>query len=78
MPDSTRKKLLDAARKKLLDAALKALLATADTTAWVKVPATFVSELAARFNDLPDDQRAALTKATPEVRGEAQEPVNSE
>ncbi|MCH8181430.1 MAG: ATP-binding protein, partial [Proteobacteria bacterium] len=49
----------------------KALLATADSAWWIKGPATFISELSARFGDLPDDQRAALVEATPETIREA-------
>lgn len=45
--------------KGILNAALKALLAGADTTAWLKIPVTFISELAA----LPDDKQQQLADA---------------
>ncbi len=45
-------------RKGTLNAALKALLAGAETSALIKIPATFISELAA----LPDDEQKALAK----------------
>ena len=46
--------------KTILNAALKALLAGLETSAWVKIPATFISEIAS----LPKDKRDALD-ATP-------------
>ena len=45
-----------AKRKDILNAALKALLAGAEASAWVKIPATFISEIAS----LPKDKRDAL------------------
>jgi hypothetical protein len=48
--------------KDILNAALKALLAGAEASAWVKIPATFISEIAS----LPKDKRDALGKASPE------------
>ena len=46
-----------AKRKDILNAALKALLAGVETSAWLKIPATFISELAA----LPKDKQKELT-----------------
>ena len=43
-------------RKTILNAALKALLAGAETSAAIKIPATFISELAS----LPDDEQKRL------------------
>src|SRR3972149_4736716 len=51
-----------AKRKDYLNAALKALLAGAETSAAIKIPATFISELAA----LPDDKQKVLAELTPE------------
>ncbi len=45
-------------RKQILNAALKALLAGAETSAAIKIPATFISELAA----LPDDKQKVLAE----------------
>ncbi len=45
-------------RKGTLNAALKALLAGAETSALIKIPATFISELAA----LPDEEQKALAE----------------
>lgn len=45
-------------RKHVLNAALKALLAGAETSAAIKIPATFISEFAA----LPDDEQKALAE----------------
>ena len=63
MPESTR--------KRILDAALKALLAASDTAWWLKAPATFVAELAPKFDNLPDEQRLALSRAEPRELREA-------
>ena len=49
-------------RQGLLNAALKALLAGAETSTWVKIPATFIAELAS----LPKDQRQALDPTLPD------------
>ena len=49
-----------AKRKSILNAALKALLAGVETSAWVKIPATFISEIAS----LPKDKRDALNAAS--------------
>ena len=49
-------------RKQVLNAALKALLAGAETSAAIKIPATFISELAA----LPDDKKKALAELSQE------------
>jgi len=51
-----------AKRKGVLNAALKALLAGVETSAWVKIPATFISEIAS----LPEDKREALGTASAE------------
>jgi len=51
-----------AKRKQVLNAALKALLAGAQTSAAIKIPATFISELAS----LPDDKQKVLAELTPE------------
>ena len=51
-----------AKRKDILNAALKALLAGAQASAWVKIPATFISEIAS----LPEDKRDALGTASAE------------
>ena len=51
-----------AKRKQVLNAALKALLAGVQTSAAVKIPATFISELAS----LPDDKQKVLAELTPE------------
>ena len=51
-----------AKRKSILNAALKALLAGVQTSAWIKIPATFISEIAS----LPEDKRNALNAASPE------------
>lgn len=51
-----------AKRKDILNAALKALLAGAETSAWVKIPATFIAEIAS----LPEDKRDALGTASPD------------
>lgn len=59
MPDSTK--------KKLLDAALETLVKTAPLPMVVKLPATYVSELAKRFKNLPDEQQAAFATATEET-----------
>jgi len=48
-----------AKRKDILNAALKALLAGAEASAWVKIPATFIAEIAS----LPKDKQDALDKA---------------
>jgi len=45
-------------RKGKLNAALKALLAGAETSPLIKIPATFISELAA----LPDDEKKVLAE----------------
>ncbi len=45
-------------RKKVLNAALKALLAGAETSAAIKIPTAFISELAA----LPDDKQKVLAE----------------
>ncbi len=45
-------------RKGTLNVALKALLAGAQTSALIKIPATFISELAA----LPDDEQKVLVE----------------
>ncbi len=49
-------------RKSILNAALKALLAGLKTSAWVKIPATFISEIAS----LPKDKRESLDTASAE------------
>jgi tetratricopeptide (TPR) repeat protein len=49
-------------RKRVLNAALKALLAGVQTSAAIKIPATFISELAS----LPDDKQKVLAELTPE------------
>jgi len=49
-------------RKRVLNAALKALLASAQTSAAIKIPATFISELAS----LSDDKQKVLAELTPE------------
>ncbi len=51
-----------AKRKSILNAALKALLAGVESSPWVKVPATFISEIAS----LPKDKRDALDAASAE------------
>ena len=45
-------------RKKVLNAALKSLLAGAEISAAIKIPATFISELAG----LSDDKQKALAE----------------
>jgi len=55
-----------AKRKAILNAALKALLAGVETSAWVKIPATFISEIAS----LPKDKREALDATSAEKFGE--------
>jgi len=54
--------MADSTRKKLLDATLKALIAAVEPK-MLKVPATFIAELLARFGDLPDKQSAALIES---------------
>ena len=49
-------------RKHVLNAALKALLAGAETSAAIKIPAAFISELAA----LPDDKQKVLAELSQE------------
>ena len=44
--------------KGTLNAALKALLAGAETSAAIKIPATFISEMAS----LPDDEKKVLAE----------------
>ena len=56
MPGSTR--------KKLLNATLDALLNSIPIPTAVKLPAAFVSEVAKRFQDLPDDGKDCLSEAT--------------
>jgi hypothetical protein len=51
-----------AKRKDILNAALKALLAGAQASAWVKIPAAFISELAS----LPDDKQKVLAELSQE------------
>jgi len=51
-----------AKRKGILNSALKALLAVAETSAWVKIPATFFAEIAS----LPENKRDALSTASAE------------
>ena len=51
-----------AKHKDILNAALKALLAGVEASAWVKIPATFISEIAS----LPEDKRDALGNASAE------------
>ena len=48
-------------RKDVLNAGLKALLAGAETSAWVKIPATFIAELAS----IPKDEQEKLA-STPD------------
>jgi len=45
-------------RKKVLNAALKALIAGAETSAAIKIPAAFISELAS----LPDNKQQVLAE----------------
>lgn len=47
--------------KKLLDTCLQTLLSAIDVPKCIKVPATFVAELSARFGDLTAKQQAALS-----------------
>jgi len=49
-------------RKQILNAALKALIAGAETSAAIKIPAAFISELAA----LPDDKQKVLAELSQE------------
>lgn len=59
----------DSKRKKILDAALKSLLAITDTQWYLKGPATFISELAPKFGDLPEKEKAVLADVgTEELR----------
>ena len=55
-----------AKRKAVLNAALRALLAGLETSACVKIPATFISEIAS----LPKDKREALDATSAEKFGE--------
>ena len=48
--------------KNILNATLKALLAGAETSAWVKIPATFIAEIAS----LPKDKQKELADLSPE------------
>ncbi len=54
----------DSARKKLLDSALKSLLVGFELSPWVKVPATFASEVASRFRSLPESNKKAVNDTT--------------
>ena len=54
----------DSTSKKILDSALAALLKGLELTPWVKVPATFVSELSARFKSIPEPERKSVLTAT--------------
>jgi len=55
-------KIFMAKRKQILNAALKALLAGLQTSAAIKIPATFISELAS----LPDDKQKVLAELSQE------------
>ena len=52
--------------KKVLDSALKALLAGLELSPWVKIPATFVTELSSRFRGLSEPEKQALATAAQE------------
>jgi len=60
-----------AKRKDILNAALKALLSAAETSAWVKVPATFIAEIAS----LPKDKRDAFLLVPTVHRGNVYWPM---
>ncbi|PWU21322.1 MAG: hypothetical protein C5B50_01970 [Verrucomicrobia bacterium] len=57
------KNMSDTTAKKILDSALTALLKGLELSPWIKVPATFISELSKRFSSLPPEEKHELAKA---------------
>lgn len=54
----------DSPVKKVLDATLKTAIAALDIPRLIKVPLTFITELSARFGDLPEPEQTAIRGAS--------------